>query len=895
MIHVVRPEMLSRISQFFAKTTPLTLTLWIFALVFGVLAYTTWLPREGFPAVELRTATASGQFFADDGSVLPPDEVDELILPMVVQLEERPEVQSITTTSRPNSFQIVLQANEGLTAEDANQILAEEYEASGVDGFEFRSGPLNIALLLGEFDSLVGVRGTTDSTPTEIESEAQVILETIATRPGVERAAVVPLTAAAPGETGEPTIRQIGYNLLTGQGGSDTSFNPAATIGVVGSDGVDSIELRDTLQVAIDEINSSGSLNDGFETFIAFDFASQVETEIGSLQSNVISGIIVVALVALVLITWRASIIAAMFIFTVIATSVGVLFLAGITLNTISLFGIVLALGLFVDDAIVISEAIYNFRLADEGYLKSIGLAIKKVGAASVSGTITTIFVFAPMLFISGTLGAFITILPISVMIALAVSLVLSLVFIPFAARFLIIPADTEPSLSSRVQDKVASGLAALIGDSKKGIAAAFIGVGLSIGLTAIGLIVLAPQVPFNIFPASSDSIDISVTVTDFEDGTTIEDANSLVLDINDAAADGLGDELVNGYIFLGNDQTAIGNLRVTEIGSRPAVPELIETILEPIEEEFAGRARVNFDIISAGPPEETFPFKMQVAGPDLETLQGATDAIEENLAGLTLGEGDNTFEIVETRTLFTDTVSRSGSERFLQVEARFDSSDTTTTTSSTRDHLQEVFDEEALQELGLEADALGFNFGFESENQESFNSVPFAFGAALLSMLVLLVFQFRSITQWMLVILAVPFSFFGVFGGLLLTGNALSFFVMIGFLSLMGIAVNNTILLVDFANQERTEGATAREAIQTAVRRRFRPLVATTFTTIGGLLPLALSDPFWEPLSYTIIFGLISSTFLVLVAFPYYYLGLERVRNKVQTPWRRYQSNPSS
>ena len=105
--------MLSRISQFFAKTTPLTLSLWFFALVFGILAYTTWLPREGFPAVELRTATASGQFFAPDGSVLNPDEVDQLILPFIESLEDRSEVQSLTTTSRPNSFQIVLQTTEG--------------------------------------------------------------------------------------------------------------------------------------------------------------------------------------------------------------------------------------------------------------------------------------------------------------------------------------------------------------------------------------------------------------------------------------------------------------------------------------------------------------------------------------------------------------------------------------------------------------------------------------------------------------------------------------------------------------------------------------------------------------------------------------------------------------
>ena len=99
---------------------------------------------------------------------------------------------------------------------------------------------------------------------------------------------------------------------------------------------------------------------------------------------------------------------------------------------------------------------------------------------------------------------------------------------------------------------------------------------------------------------------------------------------------------------------------------------------------------------------------------------------------------------------------------------------------------------------------------------------------------------------------------------------------------------MNNSILLVDFANQERDLGADRKTAISTAIRRRFRPLVATSLTTVGGLLPLALSDPFWEALAFTIIFGLLSSTFLVIISFPYYYLGIEWLRDKVHTPWRR-------
>ncbi|MEL6985858.1 MAG: efflux RND transporter permease subunit, partial [Actinomycetota bacterium] len=81
--------------------------------------------------------------------------------------------------------------------------------------------------------------------------------------------------------------------------------------------------------------------------------------------------------------------------------------------------------------------------------------------------------------------------------------------------------------------------------------------------------------------------------------------------------------------------------------------------------------------------------------------------------------------------------------------------------------------------------------------------------------------------------------------------------------------------------------------AIEMAIKRRFRPLVATSLTTVAGVLPLALSDPFWESLGFTIIFGLLSSTFMVLLCFPAYYLAIEAVRDKIVTPWRPAAMRP--
>jgi len=112
-------------------------------------------------------------------------------------------------------------------------------------------------------------------------------------------------------------------------------------------------------------------------------------------------------------------------------------------------------------------------------------------------------------------------------------------------------------------------------------------------------------------------------------------------------------------------------------------------------------------------------------------------------------------------------------------------------------------------------------------------------------------------------------------------TDNAISFFTMLGFFALIGLSIKNTILLTDFANQARHAGAHPIDAAVAALEERFRPLFATSMTAVVSLIPLALTSPFWEGLAVVLIFGLLSSTLLVVTIFPYYYLGAEYLRIK--------------
>lgn len=877
--------MLRLIVKAFAARPSLTISAWLLVSAFGVLSYTTLMPREGFPQINLPIAVVGGAYFVDDAETVDA----EITRPLAEALTENDEIEQVQSFAQPNGFSLVVNFDDAVNPADGVQIIEDTISTIELPSdAQIAANMVQPAKFIEKYDLLVSVSGPVGTSPADLQATAEKLLDRFATSDAIDQAETVELiTSAVNPATGELLERQTQFNLFTAKSDDGVTFRPSIAIGMIAADGIDALEIRDATDERLEQVTAEGVLPDGYNAVVAIDFATQIRQQIASLQSNVLTGIIAVSILALLLISWRASAITAIFVATVLATSVGVLYLFGITLNTVSLFGIILALGLLVDDAIVITESIAAARRPELDELATIDSAISRVGAASLSGTITTVLVFAPMLAITGILGSFIRILPISVMTTLLVSVTMSFIFIPVAARYIILRNQSRGVLAA-AEERVADAIASLTRvDGKKGWVRAGLAVGLSIVMTLAGLLVFAPQVGFDIFPPQTDSNFVNINL-DFAPGTPIEEAEAKSLAFLQEASDSLGDTLDQGYLYIGNERSALGQLNLTPMGSRPAAKEIIEDKLTPLTAGADGFS-ARFSQVDAGPPDLAFPFLTQIYGEDPQVLAAAGAEVRAALEGAVITRPNGTtFNVLETQIVFVDSVARTDGRRLVEVRARFDAEDVTTVTAQTREFLEAAFPAERLEGLSLAGDALEFDLGFESDNQESFASMPFAFGIALLSMFLLLVIQFRSSVQWVLVFLAIPFSFFGVFGGLLLTGNLLSFFAMLGLIGLVGIAVNNTILLTDYANQERRAGHDARTAIQRAVRQRFRPLVTTSLTTVAGLTPLALSDPFWEALAFTIIFGLLSSTFLVLVAFPFYYLGIESLRDRFVTPWRR-------
>ena len=401
--------------------------------------------------------------------------------------------------------------------------------------------------------------------------------------------------------TQQQVTRQVSFNQVgrLPDESTDMEFFNAAVIGITGlpGDQLDIFKLSSEVNDKVDELNAQSS--DGTMLTVSADFTSTVAGQINSLQNNVVTGIIAILLISTLVIGWRVSALMAIFVLSVLAVTVGVLYLVGLTLNVITLFSLVLALGLFVDDATIISEAIDARKRKYKGYRSVIGHAVSSVGSASFAGTVTTILVFFPLLFITGILGEFIVAMPMTIIIALITSLTLSLTLIPWLSRYTILTkksvAKSNPNSIWKLPAKGITWASTFLSNSIMSLRTGhrvfgFVS-GTAMVLLSIAFIVGAgyffSQLGFNIFPPSKDSDEIILTI-EYDDGTTIEQAQAIAFQADEVMAESVGAELVEvnyGSEGLANATSATARLELTNFRDRSvASPQLIENLESDLE-----------------------------------------------------------------------------------------------------------------------------------------------------------------------------------------------------------------------------------------------------------------------------------------------------------------------
>ncbi|MFW5702916.1 MAG: efflux RND transporter permease subunit [Candidatus Dojkabacteria bacterium] len=878
-------KLVADFSAVFANNFRLSALLIVAILGLGALSYTTLLQREGFPAIEFPIGTVQVQYFAGDAEAVK----EEVTAPIETAIADIETIQQVDSTTTGNFTNIVIQFESGANSEEEMREVREQIDALGLpNAASVNVRAIDVGSIDGTHDLLFSL-AKEDATNEELQAKAEKVAEELRELAEVENAEAIDLisTQVNP-QTGEKFQAQQSFRRYGENIDGQVEFIPAVTVGVSKVSSAGTVEISDAVRGKVDQLKENGEL-EGYTVSYGGDFAEGLNDQISSLESNALTGLLAVVVILFLFVNWRASLMGAIFMPLVLAATFGGLFLIGYTLNVISLFALILVLGLFVDDAIIVVEAIDAAKKRGKKGVAALKEAVENISIADISGTITTLLVFFPIATISGVLGEFIVPIPVTVMLALVISLVLALSLGAFLSNLFLADKKQPKSFKDRklldVVLNTPSMLLDRIGDfitwgTKDYLRRIWLGaLAIPVSLAIIfGGAYFFSKLDFAIFSSPKDADELVIQAS-FEEGTTVQEAEIKAREIESILLAEAESQIDQVDYLLGNESQIYMNIRLIPMGERDVTAaELVEDMNADLEQLEGVSA--NAIVSAAGPPESEYDYSMQIFTEDQAKAENLARDIQDYIQSYEFSEEDVTTE--ETIVNNLEVIARRDGRRYVSVQAKIDNANTGSVVAL-RDSIEQEYDADKLRQFELSEDALGFDLGQESQNLDSFNSAIFAMAVAIIVMYAVLVVQFNSFSQPLLILLAIPFSFPGVAPGLYLTDNPLSFFVLVGFIGLIGIVVNNTIMLLDYANQLREEGVGIRDAISEAIHVRFRPLVTTTATTLAGLMPLALSDPFWESLAYTIIFGLLSSTLMVVLFFPAYYTALE---------WLRHQRN---
>jgi multidrug efflux pump subunit AcrB len=891
---IPKDKLLAKLTTAFFDRPRMTALLWLAVIVFGIFSYTTYLRREGFPKVNVPLTIVNGTYFVND-----PAKVDSDVAKPITDIAvKQPDVKTVGTQSGPNFFFISIQYGQDVDAKKASKALEQAVNKSAKI-----PASAQIKYDVPYFGPAGGLKPTDlaiafySTNPNETISDLVAKSKEAAKWLNNKKLSYVkdvfvddPFQKVINPATGQQVTVQQSFDRFGKRENSQTSFYNSVQIGVTGVQNFDVLKLDKQVRGALDELNRQPQFK-GYAAEVSASYAPSIKDSINELQRVLLEGLLAVLVIASVVIAIRASLITVVSMVTVLLATLALLNVIGYSLNVITLFALILALALIVDDTIIMVEAIDATRRTEKDARHAVQKATRKVSRAMMAATVTACLSFAPLLFVGGILGNFIQAIPITIISALIISLLLALIFIPFFARFVLLG---KKHMGSRGVTEVAAGfeksLAAFIARPmlwaryKKrrlfsiGIAAIFIGFAFF-----AGGILIAKDVVFNIFPPTKDSNGV-VLQFNFPAGTSVEKAQAIAAKADKLAADTLGPYFVQStYNNTGSDSSATKIIDIVSYTKRDVrAPELVKQLQQRLDKEFKD-AKVTVGQSDVGPPSSSFIVQINAA--NRPAAFKAAEAVAGFMRSTELVRpSGKTARFVNVAVSNPGQYIRNKTKSVVNITAGFDGNDTSTLVTLAQNAVKKEFNEQKLRSLGLKPGDLDFDVGFESENQDSFKTLLLAFPVLLMVMYILLAIEFRSFLQPLLIFMAIPFSIFGIMFGLKVTNNAISFFSMLGFFALVGLSIKNTILLTDFANQARRSGMSAIDAAHAALEERFRPLFATSATAVVSLIPLAISSPFWQGLAVVLIFGLISNTILVITVFPYYYLGAEYLRLHIST-----------
>ena len=754
-------------------------------------------------------------------------------------------------------------------------------------------------------------------------------------------------------------------------------YEPVVSMEIVKVPGSDTINVVNNALKELDSIKKEPNVwPHSMDYHITTRDDETIQDDQSSLISNVIQAVICVFLILLVALTWREALIAGLSIPLTFLGAIFVLWLGGQTLNSMILYGMVLALGLLVDVFILMMEGMHDGLFVEGLTFNQAALqTVRTYAAPAFTGQLTTIFAMAPLMAISGTMGKFIRLMPITAITCLLLSYVIALLVDIPLSRFLL--GNLKGGMKQTRVDKFTEWLSHRFNHwslkftvRNRAIAGAWIAGAIALFICAM---LAASQLPGALFP-DDDRRNLSINV---------ELPPNATLNQSQKVADDLG-EILRSHDYLQSVTKLVGQKSglVAESGIKPNQDNYLigfsVVFTRQQEREYPSykytdelRSQLNqalrrypgsslvFNVPGTG--EGGDPIAVELKGSDMNqlrkisgqvqlalrqipgtedvrdglgdmrydvklqprrevmdfygisqddlALQGRYIMTDNDIGDYPIGKGEDDLEIRlstafpsrqgavggPTRAdelgmiqLFSSNQGAVSGRSVLSIEENVaplsithtDTERSVTVYSKTKGRTtgEILADLQPKLEQMKKKWAIGYDykFGGDAETQsETFGSAIQMSYVAIFLVFSILVLQFSSFTQPFIIMLTIPFAFIGTFGGFSLLHIPLSFPAIIGIISLVGIVVNDAIVMVETMNKHREKGMKVRQAAARGAADRLRPILTTSITTIVGLIPLAISDPVWFPLCMAIIFGLCASTLIALLVIPCLYLQL--------------------
>lgn len=748
---------------------------------------------------------------------------------------------------------------------------------------------------------------------------------------------------------------------------SEFSGTPDVELGIYRVGGESPAQVARAVSDTMKQIEHT--LPAGIDWKITDNRAEEYQQRLSLLLQNGIIGLLLVLVVLGIFLQYRLALWVTIGMFTSFIGTILFLPMLGVSINMISMFAFLVALGIVVDDAIVVGENVYEYR---ERGLSPMQAAIKGVEDIIVPvcfGVITNCIAFVPLLFVPGEFGLIWATVPLVVIAVFLVSLLEAIFVLPAhlghaskqdhnaLARFL---HHRQQSFAGWVRGRIHAWYAPTLDVCLKNryitIAGAACLLILTIGYAMSDRMgkVLMPEVPSQEFAATAR---MPSDVTDAEAERVTVQLTEAALKVIEANG---GDRLAEGIKSNVYGTNVSVDVILTRLDPRPITTEEFERLWREETGPIPSALSLSFEM------EGGFGFwrpdiEIDISHPDIETLNLASADVVEMLEAYTVtSDVNDSYERGSDRLDFTlntqgEALGLTPESVGRQIRAAFQGTDairflrgpnevrvrvklpddqqdseyhaeqlmirtpagtsvplsdvadiargTTFQTierrqgrrvvtvdmdvnpSSQISKMLSTIESEIMPELTAKYPGLTWTFqGQQVEMAESLRVLVGGLALALLAIYALIAFPFQSYVQPIIVIAAVPFGAFGAILGHIFLGFNLSVLSLMGIVGLSGVMVNDSLIMVDYANKlRRNEGYSAERAIRDAGVRRFRPIMLTTLTTFGGLAPIIFETSrqaqFLIPMAISIAFGILFATPIVMVLIPSLYMAVEDVR----------------